>query len=138
MKEIHTAGTLIEYEGRILTLLRNKEDDGYPNTWGLAAGRIEENEEPLLAAVREIKEETGLIIEKEQLEDLGMDTWHLPTVIVHFYPYRLVLQKPITVTINPNEHKDYDWKTPQEILELDNAIPGLKDLIETHYSQKNN
>jgi 8-oxo-dGTP pyrophosphatase MutT (NUDIX family) len=38
----------------------------------LPKGRIEENETPIEAVIREVKEETGLNLEKDKLDDLGV------------------------------------------------------------------
>ena len=39
--------------------------------WDLPKGEIEEGEEPIDAAIRETKEETGLVVKKEKLTELG-------------------------------------------------------------------
>lgn len=46
-------------------LLIERKDNGL---WGMPAGSIEINEAPVEAAIREVMEETGLIIEKEELK----------------------------------------------------------------------
>ena len=132
MNEITTVGTLIEYGGKILTLLRSKEET-YPETWGLAAGRLEEGEDPVKTAIREIQEETGYVAAGTDLEDLGVSTWTLPAYTVIFHTFRLRLQSPIEITLNQEEHTAYDWKTPEDILRLDNPILGLQELIKQHY-----
>lgn len=45
---------------RYLLLHRSKEEELYPNMWQLISGVIEENEKAMDAALRELKEETGL------------------------------------------------------------------------------
>jgi 8-oxo-dGTP pyrophosphatase MutT (NUDIX family) len=132
MKEISTVGTLLEHQGRILTLLRSDKEHS-PRTWGLAAGRLEAGEEPLDTVLREIKEETGYCAHKDELIFLGIQEWEFPEFKVHFYTYKIMLKKKIKVTLDPEEHIDYAWKTPEEILALHNPIPGLKELITEIY-----
>jgi len=55
MKQTYSAGGIIVNDHNQVLLI-NEGDD----FWGLPRGRIESNEEALAAAVREIKEETGL------------------------------------------------------------------------------
>lgn len=52
-------------------LVRHGESAGHPtDTYGTPGGRINENETSLQAAVRELEEETGLIIRPEDLKKL--------------------------------------------------------------------
>lgn len=53
------AGILYLNAGRVLLLMRSAEAADQPNTWGFPAGHIEPGESPLLAALREAKEEVG-------------------------------------------------------------------------------
>lgn len=74
--------------------------------WGLPAGSVEEGEEPLAAATREVSEETGYIV----LADTGVIQ---VAVIdnpdgVQFTGYMQVLQSPFEVTLN-DEHTDAQW-----------------------------
>lgn len=133
MTTITTVGTLIEHEGKVLVLLRSEKEETYPGTWGLAAGRLEEGEDPLKTAVREIAEETGYEAAGTDLEDLGESEWELPAYTVRFHAYRLRLRAPIEVRLDPEEHEAYDWKTPEEILRLEKPIPGLCELVRKAY-----
>ncbi|MER7757933.1 NUDIX hydrolase [Kitasatospora sp. NPDC097643] len=54
------AGTVVlDTEGRVL-LLRRRADDVLPGLWDYPAGGLEPGEDPLIGAVRELYEETGL------------------------------------------------------------------------------
>ena len=133
MKAVTTVGTLIEHDGKILLLLRGSQEETSPGTWGLAAGRLEAGEEPAEAALREIEEETGHQARKEDLIDAGTHHWQSPGKDVTFHAYRLPVKERIRVKLDPAEHESYAWKTPREILELENPIPGLRELITAVY-----
>lgn len=56
-------------QGEILLQLRAKNKELYPAVWDTAAaGHVSAGEDPLSAALREVKEEIGLAFNKEDLE----------------------------------------------------------------------
>jgi ADP-ribose pyrophosphatase YjhB (NUDIX family) len=64
---------LVEREGRVLLIQRKHEPkQGY---WALPAGFMEWNEDPAVAARREVLEETGLTIQIDGL----IDVYHTPS-----------------------------------------------------------
>ena len=62
------AGGLIECNGKLLLLQRTKAP--FEHCWNLPAGYVESDECPLLAVIREVNEETGLMVEVEELIDV--------------------------------------------------------------------
>lgn len=59
----------VEWQDKIL-LLHRQEHKPQPDTWGVPAGKLEGDEDSLQAMVRELREETGLNINKTDLEFL--------------------------------------------------------------------
>jgi ADP-ribose pyrophosphatase len=59
------AGAFIENDGRLLLLQRANEP--YSGYWGLPAGHVEADENPEQAAIREVEEETGLLVRSDGL-----------------------------------------------------------------------
>ena len=54
--------------GEILLQLRAKDKEFYPNRWDIsAAGHVSAGEEPVVSGLREVKEEIGLPVSKEDL-----------------------------------------------------------------------
>lgn len=52
----------------ILVQLRSEKIELFPNLWDISvAGHVDSGEEPLTSAIREIKEEIGLIVNKKDL-----------------------------------------------------------------------
>ncbi len=53
---------LQDKNGRVLMQHRDKDAPTNPDLWGLFGGHIRENEEPKIAAIRELNEELGIQI----------------------------------------------------------------------------
>lgn len=62
------AAMLIESENRLLLLRRNHEP--WKGSWMLPAGYVEADEDPKQAALREVREETGLIVESSEFSQV--------------------------------------------------------------------
>jgi 8-oxo-dGTP diphosphatase len=54
------AGAATVRDGQLLLLRRSAREDFLPNVWGIPAGRVNFNEDPADACLRELMEETGL------------------------------------------------------------------------------
>jgi len=114
--DMEVVGCLVECDNKILLLLRqdNKREG---NKWGLPGGKIEKMDDYIEEAIiREIREETGLIINKSEL------TFHKKFFITHlsfsfFYHYfNLKFKKIPNIIISENEHKEFAWMTKEEAL----------------------
>ncbi len=64
----------IKYRNQILMLNRNKPY--WQGMWNAVGGKIEENENPLSAALREVMEETGIKLNNDNLEYLTDLSWY--------------------------------------------------------------
>ena len=86
----------MERDGHVLMINRQKKDEHY-SLWLAPGGKVERNEAPYEAAVREVFEETGIDIELDSIVSLG-----------HFSPsqfeksnlYVVCLAKPLSYEIN--------------------------------------
>jgi 8-oxo-dGTP pyrophosphatase MutT (NUDIX family) len=58
---------LVDPRGRFLMQHRSADAAISPNQWGLPGGHVEQGEEPLAAAHRELLEETGLTVDRLDL-----------------------------------------------------------------------
>jgi 8-oxo-dGTP pyrophosphatase MutT (NUDIX family) len=91
------------------------------NRWGIPGGKIEKDETPRQAVLREVFEETGLSMQDPCLKFL--DTVYIkPSIpdrdfVYHMYEY--VLDQRFDVRLRPQEHKDYKWMSLRESLEYD-------------------
>lgn len=67
------AGIVVDEAGRVLLGRRNIEP--YKNWWDVPGGFLEPGEHPEAGVLREVREETGLIVAVERLVGVYMDTY---------------------------------------------------------------
>ena len=103
----------------VLILKRPDTDDWSPNTWALPGGKIEPNESPLSAAIRETKEETDLDVRKLKIINLTLDNPIAPYYTRHY-----------TGNVQIDfEHTDWTWAARADIETYDLA-PGVLKLYD--------
>ncbi|SRR5258706_5368959 len=107
-------------EGNWRFLLRhNKPFDGYEDEWTVTFGTIEDNEDRKEAAIREAKEEYGIIedfIEVFDLEYTISYTGKHGETLVHFFACKL---KDLNTKIILNEESiGYDWMRIEKVKEV--------------------
>lgn len=118
------------------TFLMTQYQDHKKSLWGVPAGKKEENEDLHDAIVRELFEETGLSLEKQ-------DFIYFDKVYVDHYGYQFIYhmfevdfsEKP-KITLSESEHQDYKWATPKEALTHD-LIEDEDECIKMFYKLRN-
>ncbi|MFC7359592.1 NUDIX domain-containing protein [Nocardioides astragali] len=63
--------TLVDPRGRVLMQERDEHAPVWPEMWCFPGGGLEGDEEPATGAVRELAEETGVVLDPEEVTDLG-------------------------------------------------------------------
>ena len=105
-----------EPAGWAVLALQRSHHTRCPTAWETVHGRIEPGERPEEAAVREVREETGL--ECERLYNVTVNPFYLhklgtvelAVVFAAFVPHGRA------VTLG-DEHMDHEWLTPEEAFE---------------------
>ena len=120
----HAIAVIVNDDNKILLLKRADVKDLWgSNQWALAGGTIEKNEEPEEACEREIKEETGLEINKFVEKVIIQRN---PGSVEHIFACRYE-GEPTDITLN-EEHSNYGWFSVSEMEYLD-TVPNLIDYI---------
>lgn len=131
----HVASCFVEHKGHVLFLLRQDHKiEG--NTWCLPGGKTETNETPLQAVIREVEEETTLILTESDLESLH--SYYLEYSYGHivYHVFRATLTSKPTITIRPDEHKDYRWISPHAAQHELDLIIDLAPIIDILHPKK--
>ena len=124
---LEAVGCYVRYKGKIL-LLHRQDHRPEGNTWGLPAGKINAGEKPENAVIREIREETGMVIPASSINFLGKVYVRYPTYDSTFYVFETELKSQKEVAIDMNEHKNYKWVSPKNALDLE-LIEDLGEAI---------
>jgi 8-oxo-dGTP pyrophosphatase MutT (NUDIX family) len=127
-------------EPKYLVIQRSSHVKLYPNIWQVVTGTIETNETALQTAIREVKEETGIVTQ---------DIWTIPYITQFFDPYRNIIHaSPVfgfltdinTEILLSAEHQAYKWLPMDEIskvLPLPSHVEGTKTFHEYILKSKN-
>ena len=129
-------GCFFDFNGEFLILQRedNKPQGG---TWGLPSGKIEINESLEDAIIREIKEETGLVI--NNICDLNYFKKFYVRYSEYDFIYHIfslkIKEKP-DIVLEVGGHKNFKWVKPQDTLISDNLIQDFDECIKSFYGIK--
>ena len=99
-------GTLIYAKNtkRYLFLLRNKTR--YSGSWGIAGGKVEENETVINALVREIREEIGVDYTNHKF--IPLETFTSDNRKFIYYTFLATVNEEFVPQLN-GEHRGYCW-----------------------------
>jgi 8-oxo-dGTP diphosphatase len=124
MKEL--AGNLVIEDGKILLLYR--EDEQY---WEVPGGKVEDDESPTEAAVREAEEEIGVKVELRKPFYSGEFQHNDELFLWHCYIAEIVEGEP---EIQEDKFGELKWVEPVELDEielapnLDMILPALRKI----------
>jgi 8-oxo-dGTP pyrophosphatase MutT (NUDIX family) len=95
---------------RVLTLQRSR-GTRCPGAWELVHGRIEPGERPEDAAVREVREETGLAVSRLYNVTVHAFYLHRASTVQLALVFAAIIDTPVAVTLS-EEHCASAWRTP--------------------------
>jgi len=107
----------IENKEKILFLQNSSAKKHNPLLWGIPAGKIEKNENKEEALIREIFEETGIVLGKNKLNYNSTVYIKYPTHDFIYHMYKTSITKNEEIKLS-KEHINYKWLTAKEALKL--------------------
>ena len=107
-----------EYDGEILLLKRQKfKPQG--DTWGVPAGKVDLDEKPIEALIREVREETNIEVDINQVDFFNTVYVKYTDLDFVYYIFHTKFNKKPEVKIRDKEHSKYIWASPQKALTMD-------------------
>lgn len=67
-KTILVSEVYIRYQDEVLMFKRSEHKKKFPGFWSIPGGHIDEGEDPLTAAIREVQEETGITVTPSEIK----------------------------------------------------------------------
>lgn len=110
----------VNQENKLLMTLRSAQKELYPNLWENTSGSVVHGETSLQAALRELKEETGIEASEDEITFLG--TARKAASFVDIYLVQKVLD-PNSIILQEGETIDYRWVSFSELEQMD--LQGL-------------
>ena len=110
-------------------LLKRSPDEYYPDLWQMVSGKMENDESAYKTALREIKEETGLIPEKFWAAPNVNSFYSVEENAISFLPVFAAKVKSDSKVVLSREHTEYVWVSP-EIAKKMLAWPGQRYSVE--------
>jgi 8-oxo-dGTP pyrophosphatase MutT (NUDIX family) len=118
VSDVEVVGCLIECDGKIL-LLHRHDHKPQGGEWGIPAGKMDkEDGSAIKAMIREIKEETGLTIQEEDLNFYKTFFVSYPEKNFIYHYHSVNLKERPKIILSEKEHKDFSWVTLNEALEM--------------------
>ncbi len=124
---------ILNSKNDVLLQLRSKEKDIFPGYWDIsAAGHVSSGETPVVAALRELEEELGVKVDKDDLEFFGVkkyDDKFNDFVIREFcYLYFINIDSEKFV-LQKEEVEKVKFFSLKELKELKKVTPHVKYMI---------
>lgn len=133
-KQLVVTVGVVEYDGRFLITRRVDKVPMWHHKWQLPGGKVEPGETPEDAVRREIREETGLII--DALELLGIHTCHWDHPEFVQQTFLLVYRAPTTsntVVLESDKTDAHEWVNLDEYLAIPDHLDGNREMMQTLY-----
>jgi 8-oxo-dGTP pyrophosphatase MutT (NUDIX family) len=123
-RESHVvAALLVRPDGRVLLVQRSESRPVMGGLWSAVSGYVEAGETPLEAAVREVREETGLHVTPGRAGDPFRVELETQVMVVH--PVLARVPADVQITLD-RENQAYRWIEPREVYDLP-RVPQLED-----------
>lgn len=129
-KIIPVVECLIVKDEKVLLLKRSETSKKFPGYWIGPGGHVDENEDILTAAIREVEEETGVKASSSKISlkviAIGNHSDRNETYLVHYFLIHLDSDQKI---VNSDEGSS-TWIPLQDVLTMEKVFPPFKYYLE--------
>jgi 8-oxo-dGTP diphosphatase len=134
-EKVHAVGTIIENEKGEILLLKRHKNDPEGETWGLVGGKIDDGENGITAAIREINEEIGIHLSANQLVFIKGFHWDRADLDIYFDVFKTsLISQSSEFKLPENEITEYLWIFPNDAKKRPDLMQGLYHILEeTHH-----
>jgi 8-oxo-dGTP diphosphatase len=124
---IFTAEVYIFHNDSLLMFKRSENKKKFPGFWSLPGGHIDEGEDPLAAAIREVQEETGVSITPKDIK-LKVVAMHnhidrKELYVAFAFATRITGDPQLT---NNTEEGTSHWVEKKKAMKLENVFPPIR------------
>ncbi|KAF1834075.1 hypothetical protein BDW02DRAFT_354191 [Decorospora gaudefroyi] len=117
---VATGAIVFNKEGRLLLVQRAADEQAFPNLW-IPGGKVDDTDETIVqAAVRELKEETGLeatrVVRKVSHFTFGDKRPGRPTKTWLKLVFEVEVQSTDDVVLDPIEHQEFVFASEEDIV----------------------
>lgn len=127
----HVVGVYVRLFDRILLLLRHPhKPEG--NTWCIPGGKIDQGEDAIRAAVRELSEETGIVVSEEDLRYCNTYLVRYADYDFRYSTFEIQIDAKLPISRRAEEHSGHGWFTPEKALTMA-LIESEDECIRDHF-----
>ncbi|MDO8508837.1 MAG: NUDIX hydrolase [Nanoarchaeota archaeon] len=129
---LEVTGCIIESKGKII-LVKRKDSKVGGGKWGIPSGKVEKKENLLDSIQREIKEETGIEVNKKEINFIH--TYKVRRNGEYDFIYHLFYTKMANmkkILLNKEEHLKAIWISPAKALKLP-LVEGTDKFLKNIY-----
>lgn len=128
MTRVYVSVIIRNNEGKFLVLRRSQGVRFAPDQWEFVNGSIDTDESAEEAAVREVAEETGMVITEDQLVAGPVHELHDSDGRWVVIPFRVSASGDVRIS---SEHQSYKWVTEDEIYAIPYVGQDYKVFVES-------
>lgn len=118
--------TYIVYKGKVLMHKRSENKEKFPGYWIGPGGHIDEGENVLSTAMREVKEETGIILNKEHIKLKVLAFHHHIDRREVWIEYLFRADIPQSQKVRSSKEGKSQWIEINKVLKMKNVFPPSK------------
>lgn len=133
MNTISSVGVLVIRDKKVLLVRHEEAASHQTGTYGFPSGRIENYETPHQAAVRELREETGLVTTENDLIDYPNNRFIAEIKrkdgTVQRFDWKVFVCKKYSGQLRPTEEATPEWIEIAELYRY-KLLPNVREVVE--------